>query len=502
MSEISEVISSLKERGIILNRETIEFITENKISQKDIDSMSLNALFLTKEFLEDKLKIDCQKIAAPDYADSTKKDEESEEIQVESTIQKFNAAKDYPHSVRIENIYCGEPMERNVDSFVEYFNARYNAVKNILSRRQELKNLISMSRINKYTTEKNISVIGIVCGISKSKSGNTIIELEDPSGKMNALLKDQKNGTETEIIVDEIIGVRGNISEGFMFAESIVFPDIPMPTGGSKTKDPVSAAFISDLHYGSKYFSKKIESKFLKWIKSHESSRIKYIFIAGDIVDGIGIYPSQEADLLVKDIYDQYSMFEEFIMKIPEHIQIIVCPGNHDAVRMAEPQPQLPKELLLRIHDMKNVYLTTNPSFVNIHEIDSQGINVLMYHGYSFTSIIDSVPSLRQAGLRNPQNVMEYILKRRHLAPTYGSTIISPDKNDSLVINKIPDIFHTGDLHSHAIAIYKGVTLISSSTFQNQTPFMDRVGHVANPGKVTIVDLDTRNTYCIDFNTD
>jgi len=35
---------------------------------------------------------------------------------------------------------------------------------------------------------------------------------------------------------------------------------------------------------------------------------------------------------------------------------------------------------------------------------------------------------------------MKYVLKRRHLAPTYGATIISPEKNDALVINKIPDI--------------------------------------------------------------
>jgi len=183
-------------------------------------------------------------------------------------------------------------MERNVNSFVEYFNARYNSVKNILARRQELKNLISMARINKYTTrKKHIGHRNRQRDIKKQER-NTIIHLEDPSGMLNVLVKDQKNGEETEIITDEIIGVRGNISEGFMFAESIVYPDLPLPMCACKVNDPVSAAFISDLHYGSKYFNKKIESKFITWIRSQEAARIN-ISSCRRYVDGIGIYPSQ-----------------------------------------------------------------------------------------------------------------------------------------------------------------------------------------------------------------
>ncbi|MFH1127017.1 MAG: DNA-directed DNA polymerase II small subunit [archaeon] len=502
MSKLSSVVLGLRERGIILDRGALDFIDENNISREEIEGLKIKSLILTREILERELK----RLIEPVKEKIEDKKHEKENI-VTKTIKEepeaikpcLKSSRDIPHSVIVENLNCYEPAEKNVGSFVEYFNARYNAMKNILAHRQELKNLVSIGRFTKFSNDKNISVIGLVSNISKSKNDNTILEIEDPTGRIKAIIKENKDIGEGDILNDEVLGITGSIFNGFLFVESIVLPDVPLSRAIRRVNDAVSAAFISDTHYGSKYFSQKIESRFLNWIRSSEGAQVKYLFICGDIVDGVGIYPGQEADLLVKDIYAQYALFEEFIMKIPEHIQIILCPGNHDAVRMGEPQPILPRELVPKLHDMKNVYLTTNPAYVNIHAIDSEGINVLMYHGYSFTSIVDAVPYLRQKGLQNPQHVMTYVLRRRHLAPTYGSTIAIPEKKDSLIITKIPDIFQTGDLHSHAIDNYKGITLISSSTFQNQTPFMDRVGHIANPGKVTVVDLNTRNTRCLDF---
>ncbi len=500
MDDLSKVISGLMKKGIIIDKSALEFIKEKNVAPEDIESMKIESLVLTSEILEAQLKKDEE---APAKKTEPNLGTKKERATVLGDIRKpkLLTAKDMPHRVIIESPECPEPRERSANSFVEYFNARYNTLKNILSHRQELKNLVSLGRLTKYSRDKNISVIGIVSNVTKSKAGNTVVDIEDPSGSIKVIIMNHKDIGESEILNDEVIGITGSTSKGFMFADSIVLPDIPIPKRVRRVNDAVSAVFISDLHYGSRDFNTDIENRFLKWIQSPEASQVKYLFICGDIVEGVGIYPGQESELIVKDIYAQYGLFEEFVEKIPEHIQIIICPGNHDAVRIGEPQPVIAREFVRGLWDRENVHLVTNPAYVNVHGIDCDGINVLMYHGYSFTSIVDVIPDLRQKGLENPQHVMKYVLKRRHLAPPYGACVAVPEKQDALVITKIPDIFHTGDLHSHAIDNYKGITMISSSTFQNQTPFMDRVGHVANPGKVTVVDLQTRETICVDLSS-
>ena len=255
------------------------------------------------------------------------------------------------------------------------------------------------------------------------------------------------------------------------------------------------------MHLGSKEYLKLVEEKFLKWInKDSQTQDVKYLFISGDNVDGVGIYPSQKEDLEINDIYEQYAEFERFIEKIPEEIEIMICPGNHDAVMQFEPQFALDKVYVPNLVNRSNVHLVKNPEYIYLHNNDdSNGLKVLMYHGYSFTSIIDVIPELRKHGLSHPEYVMTEVLRKRHVAPLYGASIVAPATEDYLVMDEIPDIFQTGDLHSHCLKNYKGTTLISSSTFQGQTSFMDRVGHIANPGKVSMVDLHTRECFIKNF---
>ena len=64
------------------------------------------------------------------------------------------------------------------------------------------------------------------------------------------------------------------------------------------------------------------------------ASKVKYVIIAGDLVDGVGIYPSQQEELEIKEIVAQYEEFCRLIKQIPADKQIIICPGNHDAVHL------------------------------------------------------------------------------------------------------------------------------------------------------------------------
>ena len=68
--------------------------------------------------------------------------------------------------------------------------------------------------------------------------------------------------------------------------------------------------------------------------------------IAGDAVDGIDSYPGQEADLSITDVWEQYAELSKSVNRIPTEIQTVIMPGNHDAVRLMEPQLPLPDKVV------------------------------------------------------------------------------------------------------------------------------------------------------------
>src|SRR5437016_7270248 len=90
----------------------------------------------------------------------------------------------------------------------------------------------------------------------------------------------------------------------------------------------------------------------LRWLKGevggpdqrHISDHVKYVLIGGDLVDGIGVYPRQEVDLKVPDIYEQYRLAAKLVGEIPEHMEVVLILGNQDGVRQALAQPAIPKE--------------------------------------------------------------------------------------------------------------------------------------------------------------
>ena len=483
-----ELVKNIIKKGYIFEKSAIELINNKNIDETDflLYLSAQNTKFINEKIVSDYLK--------------TKNRKEKKVIINKST---YSIAKDIDSNVEIHHPEINS-RERDINDFYYTLKDRFEKTRSILRTRKELRNTLSINNIKKLNVvNEQISIIGIIKDIYETKNGNYILEIEDNTGDIKAFVSKDESSVDVEnIIVDDIIGLVGKYNGNFFYISSVVYPDIPFPDKINKINDDLNAVFISDLHYGSKNFIKKLENKFIKWINSNdkEALKTKHIFIAGDIADGVGVYPTQKEDLEITDIYKQYESFENFVSNIPEHINIIVIPGNHDAVRSAEPQPKFDKKILKTIHYYKNVFLGPNPSYVTIHNQDNQkGIDILMYHGYSFTSIANTIPSLRQKGIGHPQEIMKEVLKRRHLSPFYGATLQSPEKEDYLVINKIPDIFHTADLHSHAIDNYKGVTLISSSTWQAQTSFQDRVGHIANPGKISLVNLKTRKSWYYDW---
>jgi len=181
------------------------------------------------------------------------------------------------------------------------------------------------------------------------------------------------------------------------------------------------------------------------------------------------------------------------LQELPDHVEIIILPGNHDAVRKSLPQVPLSREYAEVMDETDRIHLYGNPSRLQLH-----GVETLVSHGKALDEILSQVPGLE---FQNPVGGMELLLRCRHVAPTYGSsTPIAPEREDRLVISATPDIFHMGHIHVHGTKKYKGSTLIASGSWQNQTPFQKRVTLTPTVGVAPIVDLQTHAVISLDFN--
>jgi DNA polymerase II small subunit len=417
--------------------------------------------------------------------------------------------------VKVVFSYNKKPQKRQAQDFISYFNSRYSLIESLLLNRQGLSNITSINRI-KGRPADNISIIGAIFDKQVTKSGNIMLTLEDRTGMIKVLVSGSKKELlemAKEIVVDEVLGISGSIKQEIMFANNILLPDIMSETRLKKSPNEGYAVFLSDLHVGSQMFLANEFERFIKWINGNLgseaqreiASKVKYIFMAGDAVDGIGVYPNQQNELAIKDIYAQYEEYARLMLQIPKHIQLIMCPGNHDAMRISEPQPSFASEFSGTLAKMPNVTLVSNPAIVNIDSSDTfSGINVLMYHGYSFDYYIANIDSIRQnGGYDRADLVMKFLLRRRHLAPSHSSTLYLPDaEKDPLFIDIVPDIFATGHLHKTSASHYKNVTLICGSCWQSKTPFQEKLGHRPEPARVPVINLQTRDVKILKFGAD
>jgi len=405
--------------------------------------------------------------------------------------------------------------KREVQDFTLYYNARLEALQKILYSREELKSSTSISRILQKRDRENVSCIGLVKEKGTTKNGNIMLTLEDSTGEIKVLVNKNKPDmfiSAKDIVEDEVIGVSGVNGDKIVFANNVFWPDIPSMELKKGNTDGY-AIFLSDIHAGSNNFLQNDFEKFLAWINGQTgnsrqkaiASKVKYIFIVGDLVDGVGIYPGQEDELIVKDVIEQYKLVAGLLLRIPSRIQLIICPGNHDALRLSEPQPAFNNEYCKPLMELPNALLLSNPCTVSIKaDKGSSAYTVLLYHGYSFDYYVANVDTIRNSGGYDRADlIMKFLLKRRHLAPAHTSTLYVPYTNqDPLVISTVPDIFATGHIHKCAVSQYKGTTLICGSCWQSKTAFQEKMGHHPEPSRVPIVNLKTREVTVLRFGHD
>lgn len=424
------------------------------------------------------------------------------EIIQKSEFKSIAAEFDANYSIANKEI---EFSNGTVDEFVSHFKSRLEKLRRIVEQHRSVLNgmVSNLEKLRTYSDGRDVAVLGIITSKITTKNGNIMVILEDETADSKIIFM---NGTSQQgkdlfekarhLVNDEVIAVKGKISGPFVIAKELIWPDVPIQER-KETEEDIAITFISDTHVGSKNFMEKQFSNFIKWVNGNYeeqkdlASKVKYIVVGGDVVDGIGVYPNQDRDLAILDIYTQYKIFFNMISMVPDYIHVFIIPGNHDAVQRAEPQPQLTSDL---IGDFKadNVHILPNPSFITLH-----GIEILAYHGTSLDSVISAIPGMSYA---KPEKPMIEILKRRHLSPIYGGNITVPSKNDNMVIEKIPDILHMGHVHKNCNSNYHGVDIINSGTWQATTDYQLMLGHVPTPCLVPIYETKMNRFTNINFN--
>ena len=405
---------------------------------------------------------------------------------------------DVEHQVEFEIL--SDPTNKitsaeGVEGYGALFASRFAKLKQIMSDRPESKKVRDIESVKSITkTNDDLYVWGLVSD-RKSDRNITKITLEDPTGSMEIVVfeGDLKDSADT-LLMDQFAMFKiVPAKNGGFFAKDVLLPDIPEHTT-NRSKTETYAVFLSDLHVGSKFFMEEELLEFINWISSADpiARKIRFVVIGGDLIDGVGVFPGQEKILNQTTTEGQLQKTFEVLDKIPKHIKVFLISGNHDAGRKALPQPAIPKMYNSELWDRENFFMLGNPSMVSLN-----GVKVLMYHGQSIDDVVRTTPGV---SYDKPAAVMRHFLKARHMSPIYGSrTPIAPETEDMMVIDEVPDIFHSGHVHFVGLDMYKGVLIVNSGAWQRQTDFQESVGITPTPGMAIIVNLQTMKVFQKDF---
>ncbi len=375
------------------------------------------------------------------------------------------------------------------EGYGKLFLDRYRRLFSIVRERLDTKSSATVSVTKSLPPGKKVKVAGLLADRS-SRRGGVELRVDDPTGTLKVTCQEgpaEKAALEAPLDSMVVVEVSKGKS-GQMFTDSIVLPDVPGRRAVSSSHR-VYAALLSDLHIGSRMFLSDDFSRFLQWLNGGFGDkdlvgRIKYLVIAGDLVDGVGVYPGQEFQLAERDPKKQYQAAAELLKRVPGHVQIVLSPGNHDAVRQALPQPAVAVDMAESLYAMDNVRWVGDPAYIKLH-----GVTFLVYHGKSLDDVIATTPNL---AYDRPTDAMKLLLRARHLAPTYGKrTALSPELRDYMVVDQVPDVFHVGHVHTYGELSYRGTLLVNSGTWQAQTSFQSNMGMEPTPSIIPVLDLSS-----------
>ena len=390
----------------------------------------------------------------------------------------------------------------SIEDFSHYFRDRFQKLSAAFAERSDCRDATTLTVALSQPQNQKVKFIAMVME-KRERQRKLFLQLDDLEDTATVLVSAEERtayDTAQKLPLDQVICVSGVRAKGDLFvAREILLPDIPEHRSHVSDEE-VWAVLLSDLHAGSKKFLSKELSRVFDWLNLEIGApnqraiaeRTKYLVICGDIVDGIGVYPRQEHELAITDLYEQYKEAAGYVGRIPEYIETVVIPGNHDPVRQALPQPPIPKDFAEPLYESRKFISLGNPAEVALH-----GVRFLLHHGRSLDDVLSSAPNMT---FTQPEKAMRLQLQCRHLASEYGNrTSIAPERIDHLVIEKVPDVFQSGHIHVVRHESYRGTQIINSGAWQAQTDYQRRVGLVPTPGILTAINLHTLQVRLINF---
>jgi len=486
----AEIVNRVLSEGLFINRDALDLLRKS-ITKEVYEKTISKAIRMTRE--EKASTVEVKHVLA---AISISQGEAVEPGQA----SKLPLGKEIDSEVEL--IY--NPPDRmsvsdSVESRTEYFRNRLSKLEKILRSRPDYSSPVSIGEISRNQSQAPLKAIVMIT----KKEGRRLV-VEDLDGSATVMLP-RKSDPELEekfarLIEDMVVGLDLRCFQDAILINDIVLPDVP-DTPIQKTRVPIVTILLSDLHVGSNFFLEKEFSLLTEWMSGDRgttfsreiANAVKYVVVAGDIVDGVFVYPKQERELKIVNLEEQYREAQKVLLKIPDYTHMVIGPGNHDIVRDAIPQPPIPKDLMGElVTDRGNVTMVGNPAHILLH-----GISFLVYHGQSLEDIAASVPSIEYS---KPHDGMRFLLRARHLAPIYGgNTQICAEGEDDLAISMKPDVFHAGHVHVAGMCSYRGTQIVNSGAWQGLTPFQSNLGiqpttaklgvHLMKEGRSTLLSL-------------
>lgn len=330
-------------------------------------------------------------------------------------------------NIEILKTFSCEKRRISIQDAVRYFAANYEKLKSMLIGSQDLINLISINKISNQT--KNFSLIGMVR--EKDEESNSIT-IEDTTGDLEIFI----DGADAfhEIVIDDVLGAVCTKNDK-IFAERIIWPEIPLRRSINRTDEDAYCLFISDFHMDAENFNKKAYEIFLEWLNKTKYDKF-YLFILGDI-------SSKKEDIV------------NFFNNLPTGSFKIFAPGEID------PDINIIDALLIK-----------HPTILKIED----KLIFLICHGDALSKYTDI---WKKAA---PNKVMLNLLKKRQLDPVFDKQIYKEDQ----ILDAVPDVFVSGHFHEPSLLNYKGTTILTTGGFTSTPTFW-------------LMNLKTRETIKIDF---
>jgi DNA polymerase II small subunit len=518
MEKLQKAVHLTITAGYQLDKEAFEFLRmlsstddPSEIVTKAIDKISGledKPLFIGKSFLEQLLQKqepanETFTQAPQPIVSSLPEVQTSQQVAVMSTVF-------YPYAKEVEariNI-IEDPSTKlgsagSIQDYLGYFRDRFERLEKLLRQRMDVKAAASVKDALRAPSNSKLKIIGMITEKRESKQ-RTILTIEDLKASMIVLVPqnapEEVQRKARALMLDQVVCLSVTKTRStLLIADDVILPDVAQRPQ-HKAPEPVYAVLTSDMHVGSTKFQREAFNRFVMWLNGkygdsrmrEVASHVKYVIIAGDIVDGVGIYPNQVKELAIKDVYKQYRLAARYIEQIPDYIEVIISPGNHDTPRKSLPQPAISEAFLETLQESRNVHSLGNPCTVSLH-----GVEILVEHGRSIDDVVSTVPDMDYG---HPERAMKVLLQGRHLAPMYaGKTLLAPEKRDWLVIEHIPDIFHSGHVHILGYLNYRGVLILNSGGWQERTEYQRRAGIIPTPAKVPVVNLQTLEVSVVPF---